>query len=55
MQPVRQLTPRPNLYWMTFGFCALGAACIFLPFLVVDKGFFLYCGDFNSQYISFTQ
>lgn len=52
---MRQLAPRPNRYWMTFGFCALGATCIFLPFVIVDKGFFLYCGDFNSQYISFTQ
>lgn len=31
----------------------LGALAIFLPFLIVDKGFFLYCGDYNSQQIPF--
>ena len=31
----------------------LCALCIFLPFLVIDKGFFLYAGDFNSQQIPF--
>lgn len=30
-----------------------GAAAIFIPFMIVDKGFFLYCGDFNSQQIPF--
>ncbi len=29
------------------------ALCIFLPFIVADKGFFLYAGDFNSQQIPF--
>ena len=24
-----------------------GALAIFLPFLIVDKGFFLYSGDYN--------
>ncbi len=27
---------------------------MFLPFLIYDKGFFLYCGDYNSQQIPFT-
>lgn len=27
--------------------------CILLPFLIIDKGFFLYAGDFNSQQIPF--
>ncbi len=30
-----------------------GALAIFLPFLIVDKGFFLYCGDYNEQQIPF--
>ena len=35
-------------------FMPLGTALfILLPFLVMDKGFFLYCGDFNSQQIPF--
>lgn len=33
--------------------CAAAAFFIFLPFLVVDKGLFQYCGDFNSQQIPF--
>ena len=31
-------------------FCAF---CLFLPFLVIDKGLFLYAGDYNSQQIPF--
>ncbi len=30
------------------------ALVLFTPFLVIDKGFFLYCGDFNSQQQPFT-
>lgn len=30
-----------------------GALAIFLPFLIVDKGFFLYAGDYNLQQIPF--
>ncbi len=30
-----------------------GALAIFLPFLIVDHGFFRYCGDFNSQQLPF--
>ncbi|MEG1049043.1 MAG: YfhO family protein, partial [Oscillospiraceae bacterium] len=29
------------------------ALCLFLPYIIVDKGFFLYAGDFNSQQIPF--
>ncbi len=29
------------------------SGAIYLPFLVVDEGFFQYCGDFNSQQIPF--
>ncbi len=31
------------------------ALAILLPFLLVDRGFFKYCGDFNSQQIPFYQ
>lgn len=31
----------------------LGAFFIFLPFAIVDKGFFLYAGDYNVQQIPF--
>lgn len=33
--------------------CALTAAIFFLPFCIIDGGFFHYAGDFNSQQISF--
>ena len=42
-----------NKFWLTVGLCALCAALIFLPFQLVDGGFFHYAGDFNSQQISF--
>lgn len=29
------------------------AFCLLLPYIIVDKGFFLYAGDFNSQQIPF--
>lgn len=41
-----------NGYLLSFGVCAAAAFFIFLPFLVVDKGLFQYCGDFNSQQIN---
>lgn len=44
---------RPAL--LAFGISALAALALFLPFLIIDKGFFLYCGDFNSQQIPFYQ
>ena len=50
-------TPRslrqPDRFWQTVGLCALTAALFFLPFYLLDGGFFHYAGDFNSQQISF--
>ena len=40
-------------YIKIFALGFVTALCLFLPFLVVDKGFFLYAGDFNSQQIPF--
>lgn len=48
-----QTQKNQNKYRLCFGLCALGAACMFLPFVIVDKGLFLYAGDFNSQQIPF--
>ena len=42
-------------YLLAFGISFVSALVLFLPFLIVDKGFFLYCGDFNSQQIPFYQ
>lgn len=44
---------RQNKFWLAVALCALTAALIFLPFQIVDGGFFHYAGDFNSQQISF--
>ena len=52
----RLLTPREQnhkKFWQTVGLCALTAAVFFLPFYLLDGGFFHYAGDFNSQQISF--
>ena len=52
----RLLTPREQdrkKFWQAVGLCALTAAIFFLPFYVLDGGFFHYAGDFNSQQISF--
>ena len=40
-------------FWQAVGLCALTAAVFFLPFYILDGGFFHYAGDFNSQQISF--
>ena len=40
-------------FWRAVVLCALTAAVFFLPFYIMDGGFFHYAGDFNSQQISF--
>ena len=52
----RLLTPREQShkkFWQAVGLCALTAAVFFLPFYILDGGFFHYAGDFNSQQITF--
>ena len=52
----RLLTPsgqNHKKFWQAVGLCALTAAIFFLPFYILDGGFFHYAGDFNSQQISF--
>lgn len=47
---------RKNLgqgYLFTFLVCCATALAIYVPFLIIDKGLFQYCGDFNSQQIPF--
>ncbi len=49
------LRPAKELHWRTF-LIALGvAALIFLPFVLEDRGYFLFYGDFNVQQIPFYQ
>ena len=47
------LGQKKDKFWLTVGLCALTAALFFLPFYLIDGGFFHYAGDFNSQQISF--
>ncbi len=42
-----------NEYLRIFLMGFVCAFCIFLPFLVIDLGFFTYAGDYNSQQIPF--
>ena len=34
-------------FWQAVGLCALTAAIFFLPFYILDGGFFHYAGDFT--------
>ena len=38
-------------FWLALGLGVL----LFLPFVLFDKGFFVYYGDFNAQQIPFYQ
>ena len=44
----RLLGQKQNKFLLTVCLCALTAALIFLPFYLLDGGFFHYAGDFNS-------
>ena len=55
MEQTVELRPKKELYWQTF-LLALGvAALVFLPFVIRDRGYFLFYGDFNVQQIPFYQ
>ena len=40
-------------YIIVFYIALILATCIFLPFVILNKGYFLYLGDFNCQQIPF--
>lgn len=42
-----------NGYLQVFGICLLVSTIFFIPFLIIDNGYFLYYGDFNVQQIPF--
>ncbi len=42
-------------YVYSFCFAALGTLLIFVPFVIIDGGLFIYCGDYNSQMMPFHQ
>ena len=47
------LKPQKDQYLSTFLLALLTAAAIFVPFIIIDKGYFLFYGDFNVQQIPF--
>ena len=47
--------PTPSRKAQAFGLAFLIALVLFLPFLIQDRGYFLYYGDFNVQQIPFYQ
>lgn len=45
---------KPKEKWLSTFFIALAtAAAFFIPFIVMDKGYFLFYGDFNVQQVPF--
>ena len=42
-----------HIYLKAFILGFLTAFCLFIPYMVIDKGFYTYAGDFNSQQIPF--
>lgn len=52
MSPLRQ-TVKKNVVLTSFLLAAAVAFVIFLPFVIADKGFFVYTGDYNLQQIPF--
>ena len=44
-----------HYYLKAFLIPAIIAIVLFLPFIIMDKGYFLYYGDFNVQQIPFYQ
>ncbi len=44
-----------NCYAKTFWIGLLAAFLLFIPFILVDQGFFLFYGDFNVQQVPFYQ
>lgn len=47
------LQPQKEQYLRTFLLALVTAAAIFVPFIIIDKGYFLFYGDFNVQQIPF--
>ncbi|MDD3204057.1 MAG: hypothetical protein PHZ05_09930, partial [Pygmaiobacter massiliensis] len=53
MITAEQRTAERKRLWLSFLLPFLTAFFLFLPFIVIGKVFFTYCGDFNSQQIPF--
>ena len=50
-----QLSPQKSGLWRAFWIALVMATALFLPFIIYDKGLFIYYGDFNVQQIPFYQ
>ena len=55
MKPLRSLRPGRSLGLQAFLLGVFVAFAAFLPYIIYDKGLFLYYGDFNVQQIPFYQ
>lgn len=51
----RSLVPQRDWLWRSFWLALVLAGAVFLPFILFDKGYFIYYGDFNVQQIPFYQ
>ena len=49
------LKPQKSKALSTFLIALLMAAALFVPYMLTDKGYFLFFGDFNVQQIPFYQ
>ena len=49
-----RLRQKRDRFWLTVGLCALTAALIFLPFQVIDGGFFTMPGISTASRSAFT-
>ena len=49
------LTKQKELHWQTLLLGIAVAAAFFIPFIIMDKGYFLFYGDFNVQQVPFYQ
>ena len=47
------LLPKKEQYLKTFLLALLTAAVLFVPFMIINEGYFLFYGDFNVQQIPF--
>lgn len=49
------LKPKKQLWLSTFIYAIIVAAIFFVPFIIKDRGYFIFYGDFNAQQIPFYQ
>lgn len=53
--PKSPLIKQKELYFQTFFLALVAAALVFVPYMILDDGYFLYFGDFNAQQVPFYQ